>query len=211
MDGVVLSGSKTRLLKYVRLLRYRYFPSNPHIHPIQNLLKGFGAYLSALHNIRNLELDNISFERINAEELRTCFSAFRETLTDLTLALFATSFDVFVTLIGYLPNITALRLGPFVVKPDEGPVPQLSRTLRGKIHLFGSYLGCAEFFNRLAKLNPEYEELGLENDVGRGLLNSILQLSANTVKYLRLAVNFQREYPYNTPSLLHITTRILTF
>ena len=171
---------------------------------MRNLPKDSGEYLSALHNIHSLELINIKIEHIREQEFHTCFSAFRATLTHLTLGLFVTSFSAFVTLVDYFPSITTLRLGAFAVEPDGGPVQRLSRPLRGRIcfvHLH-AYSNCAEFLNRFAKLDLEYEELALEPPftVKTSLLGSILQLGASTVKYLRLTAELERGYPYNTVS-----------
>ena len=129
------------------------------------------------------------------EELRTCFSAFRETLIYLSLAAFATSFSGFVTLTDYFPNIATLELRPFAVKPDEGPVPSLSRPFRGKLQVYSIPALCFEFFDRFAKLDLEYEELviGSCSIVWVGILKSILQISTKTVKYLRLTAGSQCE------------------
>ena len=139
-------------------------------------------------------LANIMIEHTNNEELHPCFSAFRQTLTHITLHCFETSFSAFVTLVDYFPNITSLRLGSFDIRPDEGPVPALSRPLRGKISIRSSRR-CVEFFDRLAKLNPEYEELVLEYTLLKTeVAESLLRLCASTVKYLRLTAKFEREH-----------------
>ena len=183
---------------------------------MRNLPRLSGEYLSALHNIHSLELINIEIEHISKQEFHTCFSAFRETLTHLTLDIFSTSFSAFVTLVDYFPNITTLRLGSFAVEPDKVPVPQLSRPLRGRICIFhprGILFGGADFLDRLAVLDLEYEELALEPHpiVDTRLLGSILQLGASTVKYLRLTTEFQGGNSYHTPSSPQILTQPLMF
>ena len=99
------------------------------------------------------------------------------------------------------------------MKPDEGPVLPLSRPLRGKIHLVNTNRNCVELFNRLAKLDLKYEELVFESCLGveARLLESVLQLGTNTVKYLRLTTQFECEYPYYASSSLCVLTRTLTF
>ena len=168
---------------------------------MRNLREDSGEYLSALHNIHSLELVSIEIERVGRADFRTCFSAFRETLTDITLESFATSFDAFVGLVDYFPNITTLRLGSFLLDPDQERVPTLSRPLRGKICLSDVFLGCIEFFDRLAELDLEYEELVLEFGFGIGtrLLESILRVGASTVKCLRLSGRIPCEYPRCNP------------
>ena len=209
MNGVVLSGSKIHLLRYVRSLeQYPRTPNTGNNYAMQNLLEDSGKYLSALHNIRSLELTTIGIEHVGEGGFRACFSAFRETLTNLSLMAFVTSFSTFVTLVDYFPNITTLRVGFFSVESDEGPVPLLSRPLRGKICLRDINYGSMEFFSRFAKLDLEYEELVLESCLRTTteLLESVLRLGASTVKYLRLMEGVKREYPHGTQTLLYTPT-----
>ena len=178
---------------------------------MRNLPKDSGEYLSTLHNIRSLTLFEIKIEPISEAGFRACFSAFRETLTNLTLMYFVTSFSTFVTLVDYFPNITTLQLTMPRVDPDEEPVPPLSRPLRGKIFIQDIHPCCMGFFSRLAKLDLEYEELALGDSTETKVLETVLQLGVNTVKYLKLSPLFDREYPCDTPTSLHTPTRTLTF
>ena len=183
MSGVVLPGSKTHLLEYVRSL-WHCRDAYTTIYQMQDLPQDSGKYLSALHNVHTLTLWNTKVEYVSEGGFSTYFSAFRETLTDLSLEIFTTSFSTFVTLVDFFPNITALQLHSLTLEPDEGPVPTLSRPLRGKAHLRDI---PPEFFNRFAKLDLEYEELVINSsrtEVSR--LEGAFQISANTVKFLRL-------------------------
>ena len=202
MDGVALSGSKPHLLEYIRSLQHYLIPGTETSYWMRNL-----------HNIHSLKLGNATIVHISKEEFHTRYSAFRETLLNLNLQSFVTSFSAFVTLVDYFPNLTTLRLGSFTVKPDEEPVPTLSRPLRGRIHLNCTSRNCAEFFDRLAKLDPGYEELELDSEsrVETKLVESVLRLCARTVKYLRLTARFEREHPYDTSSSLDTLTKIPAF
>ena len=201
MEGVALSRSRTRLLGYVRSLRHRCSRRAERGYPLQHLYEDSGKYLSALNNLRSLKLIGVRIQHISEENINPCFSVFRNTLTDLTLDYFIASFSAFVTLVDYFPNITTLLLGPFETKPDEGPVPPLSRPLRGKVCIRARN-GCAQFFDRFATLDLKYEELVLMFCDGeeRKNLGSALQLGARTVKYLRLTAEFYSEHPYDNPS-----------
>ena len=165
---------------------------------MQKLAEDSGEYLSALHGVRSLGLYSISVGPISQEDLCNCFSAFSETLTDLTLSSFVTSFSGFVTLLDHFPSLTTLKFSGLTVRPDEGPVPPLSRPLRGKICLRFLHSDCVEFLNRFAKLDLEYEELVVGCLVP---MESVLKLSTSTVKYLRLR-DRTREYLYDTLSSL---------
>jgi len=102
---------------------------------MRDLPQDSGEYLSALRNIHNLTLFNTKVEHIPKDQFHTCFSTFRGTLTYLSLEVFDTSFSAFVTLVNFFPNLRTLQLRSFALGPDEGPVPSLSRPLRGKLHL----------------------------------------------------------------------------
>ena len=166
---------------------------------MQKLAEDSGEYLSALHGVRSLTLYHIGIGPISQEDLCDCFSAFSEILTDLTLNTFVTSFSGFVTLLDYFPNLTTLKFSLFTVIPDKGPVPPLSRPLRGKIYVGSPLVDCREFFNRFAELDLEYEELVVCSWIQT---ESVLRLSTGTVKYLRLKAR-PREYLYDTLSSLH--------
>ena len=196
MNGVILSGSKTRFLRYVRSM----------VHSLRDC----GEFFSALHNLRSLTLYNL--QRIRTEEIPACFSAFRETLTDLSLCDFTTSFSAFVTFVDYFPNVTTLRLGPSRLVPDERPVPPLSRPLRGKVWVRAVRFGCCNLLNRLADLDLEYDELFAEAcGEGRGgreiIMETILRISPGTVKYLRLSSPSKGEHLCRNPPLPHFLTR----
>ena len=197
MNGVVLSGSKARLLEYVRSFGYYpYFRQR-----MRDLAQYSGEYFPALCNLRSLALFNIRVERISEENFRTCFSAFRETLTHLSLDTFVTSFGAFVALVDYFPSITTLRLRSFDLEPDEGPVQSLSRPLRGSLHVH-IHANLPEFANKFAKLNLEYEELVIDGSTSRytetKFVESVLQIIPSTVKFLRLTAELQRKQPLPT-------------
>lgn len=161
---------------------------------MQNLPPDSGEYLSALHNLHSLSLHHITFKNFGEEGFHTCFSGFRETLTKLTLEGVAASFTMFVTLVSYFPNISILRPGSFKLKPDEGPVPSLPRPFRGKLYITP---GCGKLINRLAGLDLEYDGLVIQtfSVVEAEVLQNILQLSAGTIRYLRLDAILEGEHP----------------
>ena len=196
MNGVVLSGSKTRLLRYVRSLwhcRGVYVGAK---YPMRDLPQDSGKYFSALSNLRTLTLYNIAIGHISEEGFHTCFSAFRETLTYLSLETFATSFSAFVTLVDNFPNLRTLQLRALDLEPDGEPVPSLSRPLRGGFHVYSIEPDCLAFLNQFARLDLEYDELVIGSHflgAEARFLESALQISANTVKSLRLTAEIVRE------------------
>ena len=147
--------------------------------------------LSDLRNVHHLTLTRVEVELIDENRFPTCFSAFRETLTYLSIDHFLASFNAFVTLVDYFPNITTLRLLSFIPRPNEGPVPLLSRPLRGKFYVEdqNSY---PEFFSRFTQLDLEYEELllaSLGHSMKPEFLESALQTGTRTVKILRITAD----------------------
>lgn len=187
----VICRHQSHPLGYVRSLWHSPSSDPKHKYRIRDLPRDCGESLSALRNLHNLTLHNTKIEHIGEEEFRACFSAFRETLTYLSLESFATSFSAFVTLVDYFPNITTLRLHSFDLEPDEGPVPTLSHPLRGEVQVrTKTESNCLEFLDRFAKLDLEYERLVIfpsSTSLEETLLKSALRISASTIKFLRLA------------------------
>ena len=139
MKNVVRSGSKARPLEHVRSLWHTRHGSRNFgrdNYPMRYLTQDSGEYLSALRNLHSLTLLKITVEHISEGGFRTRFSAFRETLTYLSLDTFITSFNAFAALVDYFPNIKTLRLQAFQLEPDEGPVLSLSRPLRGELRIY---------------------------------------------------------------------------
>ena len=197
MKGVVLPGPKSHLLEHVRSLWQSRGLSCRTKYRMRDLPQDSGEYLSALPNIRHLTLFNARVEHISEEGFHYCFSAFRGALTYLSLDTFATSFSAFVTLAGYFPNIRTLQLRYLILEPDERLVPPLPRPLRGKIHIHAQPNGL-KFFDRLAELDLEYEELVIVpsyHAVETRFLESVLQISTGTVKFLRLIPQLPRKQP----------------
>lgn len=167
-------------------------------YPMGDLARDSGEYLSALSNLHSLTFYNTRVEHIGEDQFHTCFSAFRETLTCLTLGAVATLFGAFVALVDYFPKVTTLRPRSFVLEPDEGPVPPLSRPLRGKLHVTCIRTDRSDFFDRFAELDLEYEDLEIDYFVlstaaKSEFLQSALQISKTTVKSLRMVTEFRRE------------------
>ena len=168
---------------------------------MEGLAQDCGEWFSALRNLHSLGLHGVRVEHVSEEAFHTCFSAFRETLTCLSLNTFAASFSAFVTLVDYFPNITTLRLRSSARGSwSQEPVPSLSRPLRGKLHVHtidGVEPYPSQFFSQLAVLDLEYEELIIDSPLvmEMGFVERVLQISTSTIKVLRLTGRIQREWP----------------
>ena len=81
--------------------------------------------------------------------------------SELTLSSSSKTSSMFLTLVGYFPNIT-LRSDSSTILPGAGQVPPLSRPLRGKICIcyphWAAYWG---FVDQLAEFDQEYDELAI--------------------------------------------------
>ena len=199
INGVVLPGPKVHLLEHVRSLWHRRDLDSGTRYRMQDLVRDSGTYLSALRNLHILTLFKIRVEHISEDQFHTCFSAFRGTLTYLSLDTFATSFSAFVTLVDYFPNVRTLRLGLTELEPDERPIPPLSRPLRGKLLVHHVRSNSLKFLDQFAELDLEYEELIIGSlpslFMRTRFLESALQISTNTVKFLRLTAELRCEQP----------------
>ena len=198
MSGVVLSRSKAHLLEYVRSLWHCRSLDIRNESQMRSLMQNSGEYLSALRHLRDLALHDTRIEYVGEKGNRICFSAFRETLTNLSLDTVTTSFGAFVALVDSFPNITSLQLRSFVLEPDGGPIPPLSRPLRGRVRVHHVRPHCLDFFNRFAELDLEYEELvvgssSLFSSAKIEFLERALQMCPSTVKFLRLSIELHCE------------------
>ena len=201
MNGVVFSRSKAYLLGYVLSLSRCRGPTYGRWGRMEDIPEDSVQYFSALRNLRSLSFFDTAFKHINEERFRPCFSAFRETLTHLSFVSLATSFGAFVTFVNHFPNITSLELSLSVVRPDDGPVPPLSRPLRGKLHVHKTITNCVEFFNRFAMLDPEYEELVIDSSIvfsRTEFVEIALRISPRTVRFLKLidSLRVSNLFPY---------------
>jgi len=170
-------------------------------YPMRGLGQESGEYFSALRNIHSLALCNIRVEYISEDQFRTCFSAFRETLTHLSLETVTTSIGAFVALVDYFPNITTLQLCSLVLEHDKRTTPPLSRPFRGKVRVHCSRGDRLGFFDQFAKLDLEYEELVVTScdlflNEKIEFLESALQISVGTIKFLRLITELECEHPF---------------
>jgi len=75
----------------------------------------------------------------------------------------------------------------FVLEPDKGLVPLLSQPLRGKLHVHSVQTDRSEFFDRLAKLYLEREELVIDSPsfMDSRFLGALL-ITANAVEVPRV-------------------------
>jgi len=191
MNGVVFSRSKARLLEHVRWLSLSQIQ-------MRSLSQDHGEYLPALCNLRGLLFFLAEVQLVGEGQFQPCFSAFRGTLTYLFIDYISASFDALVSLVDYFPNLRALELRLYGLGPGEGLVPSLSRPLRGKLHVHSSLGNPSEFLSRFAKLDLDYEVLVIEPSTsgyfgGPTFLESALQISPNTVKYLTMTDEPQSE------------------
>ena len=195
MNSVVLPRPKAHLLGYVRSLWHSRGTRTKPKYRMRELAQDSGEYLSALCGVRSLTLYYSGIEH-TSKDFRICFSAFRDSLTYLSLEIFSTSFSAFVALVDYFPNITSLQLRSLELEPEEGSVSSLSRPLRGKIRVQEVGTEDLEFFNRFAELDLEYEEMVIGStrlSMEEQFLESALRISASTLKFLRLTAELPCE------------------
>jgi len=191
MNGVVSSRSKAQLLEHVRWLSLNQLQ-------MRGLSQDHGQYLPALCNVRGLKLFSAEVKHISEAQFQPCFSGFRGTLTYPFIDYIFASFGAFVALVDYFPNLRTLELRMYGLGRDEGPVPPFSRPPRGRLHVHPSSGDPSELLSRFAKLDLEYEVLVIEPLTSRYLdrprfLESALQISPNTVKYLTMTDELQSE------------------
>jgi len=87
------------------------------------------------------------------------FSAFRHTLTRLSLDRCVVTSSAFTTVINYFPGLNNLDLGRLFYQEDAKPAPPLTHLVIGKLCNTKFSEGGMCFFNRLSKLGLVFDEI----------------------------------------------------
>lgn len=146
-----------------------------------------GDYLSSFHQLENLTLSTMNLHSEIFQQVES-LSAFRHTLSLLTLMGCHTSSRALIIIVNCFPNLVDLQISDIVYMAGGGPMPSISRPLRGRLVVdrFGG-IGDISTLNPLSELRPELDELIV---YGHPLIpdayNSVVAACAGSVKRLRL-------------------------
>jgi len=152
-----ISPTNKELLFHVRSLWYLVLLRIPgwNTHPIDD----FFNYLPSFHRLQRLSLCSTSIKSDIPKRLEV-FSAFRQTLSSLTLHTLILTWSTFVAVADYFPHVRDLEVSRPIWGIDYEQAPPLSRPLRGRLSIdMSSSLALQIFADRFSDLEVEYDEL----------------------------------------------------
>jgi len=190
-----ISPANLELLHHVHFLTLHTTTWWCHIpvHGIHHL----SDYLPSLYNLESLVL-SLMHLRVDFSQIKN-FSAFRLTLSSLSLRNCHLSTYVLITLVNYFPNLVDLELRIPIYVGDYHRVPPLSRPLHGRLSVQTCGINLP-LFDELSDLPPELDELFLGGGF-QGVIqyDHMVATYAGSVKCLRLLCGFNSK-PLYTPS-----------
>ena len=145
----IASPTSANLLRHVHSLTCGQFQSFHDIHE---------DYLKSFHRLQRLSLHKSGNIESNIVDL---FSAFRSTLSSLSLSDLPLTLDAFTNLLGYFPNLRDLRLTDLTFGAEHRTTLPPSTPLRGALSLFMcSTTNNTDLLLRgLCEFKLEYDEL----------------------------------------------------
>jgi len=148
-----------------------------------------GDYLPSLRNLESLVLSSMDLQSDISQQVEN-FSAFRHTLSSISLWECRISPGALVTVVNYFPNLVNLQLRASTQAADHEPVPPLLRPLRGRLSVQKLRDHHLPVLDRLSDLPPELDELVLGGAIA---YDHIVATYARSVKRLRLLGGFERK------------------
>ena len=174
--------TNTGLLRHVRNLTYLIRGKQGSWHPPCRIGDELKDYLPSFSQLSRLTLGFMDIEPIIPDH-PNLFSAFQHTLSSLYLVRVSVTWNGFVTLLSYFPNIRNLEVRDVSFEMDSCPSLDLRHPLRGRL-----FVRCARekdprpFIDQFITLKPEYEELVIAGDYDEHLV-AVVQ---DNLKYLRI-------------------------
>ena len=153
-----ISPTNAELLHHVRELMYA-IRDNKSWHPSYRIGNDLRDYLPSFHRLQRLTFCLVDIEPTIPDHANLFF-AFQHTLLSLTLVRVSITWNGFVTLLGYFPNLNDLEIREVEFEVGTHPTPQLPRALRGRLFIrCGREWDPEPFIDRFTELKLEYEEL----------------------------------------------------
>jgi hypothetical protein len=149
-------------------------------------------YFPFLHQLRHLSLSSMHLPSSISQELQM-FSAFRHTLSRLSLKYCKVTISALVALINRFPSLNHLDLS-HVSKVDGGPAPPLSRPLIGQLRISGFHQDILDLLDQLSGLGSvSFDDIVLTQYPWPRVQNleRIVNAVGVNVKRLRLLSRFE--------------------
>lgn len=154
----IISPADVELLGYVRILSYNaeeyWINSMNAIGPPHHALR---EYLPSFRQLRHFILTSL---RISwSPQQLELFSAFRHTLSDISMARCGATKSDFVTLINYFPNLIHLYLREVEYYKEDEPIPPLSRPRLKRLSIAEWPANSLDLIDELSNPGLHFEEV----------------------------------------------------
>ena len=154
-----ISPANDELLQHVRSLYYvtdttAWRNGGQPIHRIDVLQE----YLPSFHQLQHLTLSSMHIQSDISQRIEI-FSAFRYTLSSLSLKHCNITISALVTVINFFSNLDRLSLNRLLHEVDGEPPSSLSRPLIRNLHIFDPKEHDLGILNQLSELGPIFDTL----------------------------------------------------
>lgn len=160
-----ISPTNTELLGYVRTLTYVGYSLYSGTGEIEQPRIPLHDYFPSFRQLRSFNLSSIRVP-LYSEKIEL-FSAFKYTLSTISLSGCCTTKNAFVTLINHFPNLAYLNLRDLDYHKEDEPATPLSRSLFKRLHVTEWSADSLDLLDELAKLGLHFEEVVLPSTFPR--------------------------------------------
>ena len=171
------------LLQHVRSLSLMFTTRPIDLRPVRHV-DVLQDYFPFLHQLRHLSLSSAHLLSDIPQRV-DLFSAFRHTLSQLSLGRCEVATSALGALIDYFPNLNRLNLSRITRGLDDEPVSPVSRPLVERLYTSGLY-GTMGFLDQLSGLGLVFEEIVLDERASAHLVERVADAVGMSVKHLRL-------------------------
>lgn len=149
------------LLRHTRSLSYVTNTSGWHFG--EHCVDVLRDYLPSFHQLQHLTLSSVQVPSDISEQV-DMFSAFRHTLSRLSLGNCYVTTSALVTLVNYFPRLDRVDLLYLWNGVDDEPAPPISHPPMQELHVseFYPHRDAFHTFHRLSELGPLFDEVVLE-------------------------------------------------
>ena len=188
-----ISPTNLELLHHVRSLTYT-LGTTARVRFPGYRIDSLGDYLPSFRNLETLVLASTDLPSGVSQQIEN-FSAFRHTLSSLSLWSCYVSSGAVITLVNYFPNLIDLQLRAPMHRVDYKPSPPLLRPLRGRLCVQKFKIYDLPVLDRLSDLPPELDELIIGGTPTQTPVSydHIIATYAGSAERLRLLHGFTRK------------------
>ena len=185
-----ITPANTEVLRHVRSLSYitTAAPGSCHREP-EHRVDVLRDYLPSFHRLQHLSLSSMHIPSSDISQQIEIFSAFRHSLSRLSLQYCTVTINALVALINFFPGLDRLDLCYITHEADGESAPPLCRSLIQKLHIPQFHEDSLDILDQLSELGLVFEELIVgrwSSKIGLHVLSHIVNSLGVNIKRFRL-------------------------